>query len=138
MNWLFCHALRLRCGTGARTPPNHLDCPTASPTRQASAAPTFTFQDGRLRLRLQPGATEPLAIFSVEQDSGRLTGAGHASTRGNTPRNFTIDPSGAWVLAANQDSDDIGVFSRDADTGQLSPVGDMVWAPMAVCLRFGP
>ena len=79
-----------------------------------------------------------LAIFSVDQDTGRLTSAGHASTRGQTPRNFTLDPSGAWVLAANQDSDDISVFSRDADTGQLDPVGDMVWAPMAVCLLFGP
>ncbi|MYC94304.1 MAG: lactonase family protein [Caldilineaceae bacterium SB0661_bin_32] len=79
-----------------------------------------------------------LAIFSVDQDSGRLTAAGHASTRGQTPRNFTIDPTGAWVLAANQDSDDICVFSRDADNGQLTPAGDMVWAPMAVCLLFGP
>ena len=59
-------------------------------------------------------------------------------TRGRTPRNFTLDPTGAWLLAANQDSDDISVFQRDADSGQLTPVGDMVWAPMPVCLKFGP
>jgi 6-phosphogluconolactonase len=79
-----------------------------------------------------------IAIFSVDQESGGLTAAGHASTRGQTPRNFTLDPSGEWLLAANQDTDDISVFSRDADSGQLTPVGDMVWAPMPVCLKFGP
>ena len=81
---------------------------------------------------------DTIAIFSVDQESGRLTAAGHASTRGRTPRNFTLDPTGAWLLAANQDSDDISVFRRDADSGQLTPVGETVWAPMPVCLLFGP
>ena len=31
-------------------------------------------------------------------------------------------PDRAWLLAANQDSDDISVFQRDADSGQLTPV----------------
>ena len=57
---------------------------------------------------------------------------------GRTPRNFTLDPTGAWLLAANQDSDDIGVFGRDIDSGNLTPHGEMVWAPMPVCLLFGP
>ena len=52
--------------------------------------------------------------------------------------NFTIDPTGNWVLAANQDSEDICVFSRDADSGQLTPEGDMVPTPMPVCLLWGP
>ncbi len=81
---------------------------------------------------------DTIAIFAVDDGSGRLTSVGHASTRGRTPRNFTLDPTGAWLLAANQDSDDIGVFGRDIDTGQLTPRGEMVWAPMPVCLLFGP
>ena len=80
---------------------------------------------------------DTIAIFAVDAESGLLTAAGHASTRGRTPRNFKLDPTGDWLLAANQDSDDISVFSRDADSGQLSPVGEMVSAPMPVCLLFG-
>ena len=126
-------------GTGALTPIQTISTLPDGVTDKTgfSCADIHVSQDGRFVYGSNRGH-DTLAIFSVDQDSGRLTAAGHASTRGNTPRNFTIDPSGAWVLAANQDSDDIGVFSRDADTGQLSPVGDMVWAPMAVCLRFGP
>ena len=32
------------------------------------------------------------------------------STGGKTPRNFGIDPTGRYLLAANQDSDSIVVF----------------------------
>ena len=102
-----------------------------------SCADIHVSSDGRFVYGSNRGH-DTLAIFSVDATSGLLTAAGHASTRGNTPRNFTLDPTGAWVLAGNQDSDDIAVFSRDASGGQLTPAGDLVWAPMPVCLLFGP
>ncbi|MXY20197.1 MAG: lactonase family protein [Dehalococcoidia bacterium] len=79
---------------------------------------------------------DSIAIFAVDEDSGRLTALGHRSTRGRTPRNFGIDPSGRFLIAANQDSDSIVSFHIDQDTGQLTPTGHELNIPMPVCIRF--
>ncbi|WP_206028518.1 lactonase family protein [Thalassoroseus pseudoceratinae] len=77
-----------------------------------------------------------IAIFRVNPDTGKLSAVGHASTRGETPRNFNITPDGKFLLAANQDSDDVAVFTIDQETGKLDPVGEPVSVPMPVCVRF--
>ena len=79
---------------------------------------------------------DSIAIFSVDEDTGRLTAADHQSTQGWTPRNFAIAPSGEFLLAANQDSDTIVSFSIDAESGALTPTGSVTEIPMPVCLRF--
>jgi len=79
---------------------------------------------------------DSLAIFVVDQESGKLTPAGHQSTLGKNPRNFAIDPTGKFLLAANQDSDSIAVFRIDPQTGALEPVGEPISIPKPVCVRF--
>ena len=76
-----------------------------------------------------------IAIFAIQQD-GTIDPRGHASTQGEIPRNFGIDPSGRYLLAANQNSDSVVVFRINAETGQLSPTGDVVQVPTPVCVRF--
>ena len=126
-------------GSGALDPiQTHTTLPEGTVDRTGfSCADVHVSSDGRFLYGSNRGH-DTLAIFSIDQESGRLTPAGHASTRGRTPRNFTIDPTGNWVLAANQDSDDICVFRRDAGSGQLTPVGDLTPTPMPVCLLWGP
>ncbi|HEV2106681.1 MAG TPA: beta-propeller fold lactonase family protein, partial [Thermomicrobiales bacterium] len=58
------------------------------------------------------------------------------SSGGKEPRNFNIDPSGRWLLAANQNSDTIVPFRRDADSGMIEPAGAMVEVPTPVCVVF--
>jgi 6-phosphogluconolactonase len=53
-----------------------------------------------------------------------------------TPRNFAIDPTGAFLLVANQKSDNIVVFRLDQRTGGLSFTGQKVEVPSPVCLKF--
>src|SRR5207253_11384825 len=48
---------------------------------------------------------DSIAVLAIEADTGRLRPAGQESTRGKTPRSFGVDPTGAYLLAANQDSD---------------------------------
>jgi len=79
---------------------------------------------------------DSLAIFAIDQDTGRLTALGHASTLGHTPRNFAIDPAGAYLLAANQDSDTVVTFRIDPRTGQLTLVGPVATVPSPVCVLF--
>ena len=76
-----------------------------------------------------------LVIYAVDPTQGTLRLLGHASTRGSIPRNFTVDPTGSWVLVANQDSDNLAVFRIDHSTGGLIPTGDPVAAPTPVCVK---
>jgi 6-phosphogluconolactonase len=78
-----------------------------------------------------------IGVFSVS-DNGRLTYLEDVSTRGRVPRNFAIDPSGRWLLAANQNSNDIFVFALNARTGKLTPVGGRVRVGNPACITFLP
>jgi 6-phosphogluconolactonase len=42
---------------------------------------------------------------------------------GRTPRHFALDPTGAYMLVANQDSGSIGTYTVHPHTGQLRPAG---------------
>lgn len=77
-----------------------------------------------------------IAMFSIDEDTGRLTPLGHQPTGGKTPRNFGIDPTGTYLLAANQDSDTITVHRIDPKTGRLEKTEHSADVPMPVCLKF--
>jgi 6-phosphogluconolactonase len=81
---------------------------------------------------------DSLAIFTVDEKTGKLTAAGHQKTLGSTPRNFCIDPTGAYIVACNQNTDNVAVFKVDQANGKLTQVGEMVSIPAAVCVKFLP
>ncbi|MFN3421646.1 MAG: lactonase family protein, partial [Armatimonadota bacterium] len=81
---------------------------------------------------------DSIAIFAIDEATGKLTSVGHQSTQGKTPRNFGIDPTGTYLFAANQDSDNIVVFRIDAQTGKLEPTGHIIEVPTPVCVKFLP
>jgi 6-phosphogluconolactonase len=68
--------------------------------------------------------------------SGALALEQVISTEGDWPRNFSLDPTGRWLLVANQRSDSIVVFSRDPQSGRLTPTQQRLALPSPVCLRF--
>lgn len=78
---------------------------------------------------------DSLAIFAIGED-GRLKAIGHESTRGKNPRNFGIDPSGRFLIVANQDSNSVVSFRVDPDSGRLMATGDVHEVSMPVCVRF--
>jgi 6-phosphogluconolactonase len=77
-----------------------------------------------------------IAIFTIDESTGRLTPAGYQPTGGKSPRNFAIDPSGAYLLAANQGSDSVVVFRIDSASGGLKPTGQSIEVGAPVCIRF--
>jgi 6-phosphogluconolactonase len=79
---------------------------------------------------------DSIAVFAVDQKSGRLTFVENQSTQGRTPRHFAIDPSGRWLLAENQASDSVVVFAIDPDTGRLKPTGQTISVGSPVCAVF--
>jgi 6-phosphogluconolactonase len=81
---------------------------------------------------------DSIAIFTIDEKSGKLTAAGRQGEGIKTPRNFAIDPSGKFLLVANQDGDSILVFRIDAKTGALRATGEKVEVGQPVCLKFVP
>ena len=81
---------------------------------------------------------DSLAVFAVDEASGRLTFVEHQSSRGKTPRCFAIDPTGQYLIAANQNSDNVVVFRINAQTGKLTWTGQTVEVGSPVCVTFVP
>jgi 6-phosphogluconolactonase len=52
------------------------------------------------------------------------------------PRSFGLDPTGKWLISADQDVDTLVVFSIDQKTGRLTPTGQKVACGMPVCVKF--
>ncbi|MDB6030517.1 MAG: pgl 1 [Verrucomicrobiales bacterium] len=76
-----------------------------------------------------------IAVYEIARN-GTLRQVEIQPTQGKTPRNFGIDPTGQWLLAANQDSDNIVVFKIDPKTGKLQSTGKTVEVGMPVCVEF--
>ena len=70
--------------------------------------------------------------------NGQLTHVGHESTRGKSPRNFGLDPTGNYLLVANHGSNDIYVFRVDKQSGLLDYTGYSAQVPTPVCLKMIP
>jgi 6-phosphogluconolactonase len=81
-----------------------------------------------------------IALFKIDNATGKLTLVEHTSTDGEKPRAFNLDPSGRFLIACNQDSSNIAVFSINPDTGHLSSTGQQQLLPLGnpVTIAFVP
>jgi 6-phosphogluconolactonase len=80
---------------------------------------------------------DSLAVFAVDQQTGRLRFRQTQKTGGRTPRNFGVDPTGRYLLAANQGTGSVVAF-RIAPRGDtvLQVTDHRIEAPSPVCVRF--
>ena len=85
-----------------------------------------------------------ICLLELSLQSGHLTtrGAGpkpaNPSFLGQNPWNLAIDPSGAYHLVANQNSDSLVGFAIDQQIGSLKQIGEPVSVPMLVCIQWYP
>lgn len=91
-------------------------------------------QDGKFLYGSNRGENT-IVIFSIDQQTGRLSLVGRESVKGDWPRNFTLDPTGKFLLVANQNSNNITVFKRDIEKGTLTFLNEQKLAK-PVCLVF--
>jgi 6-phosphogluconolactonase len=77
-----------------------------------------------------------IATLAVSADGSRLTFQRRGSCGGKVPRHIALDPSERWLLVANQESDNISVYARDAGSGQLSEIGKSFAISKPQCLVF--
>jgi 6-phosphogluconolactonase len=76
-----------------------------------------------------------IVTFAVQPD-GTLKLAGHTSCSGDWPRNFTIDPSGEFLLVGNQKSDSISVFRLNKANGLPEEPAKKFRVTAPGCLKF--
>lgn len=79
---------------------------------------------------------DSIASYAVDQVTGRLTPIEYSASQGQKPRGFAVDPSGAFLLVANQDSDNIVTFRIDGDHGVLISTGHRLQISNPTCLKF--
>jgi 6-phosphogluconolactonase len=105
-------------------------------TGAKGAADIHVSPDGKFLYASNRGESNTLAIFSIDNATGKLTAKGYQSTMGQTPRNFNFDPSGNFILAANQNSDNVVIFKVDKKTGKLTDTGKRIEVGKPVCVKW--
>jgi len=101
------------------------------------AADIHISPDGKFLYASNRGPNEDsIAIYSIDEKTGKLELKGHQDTYGEHPRNFAIDPSGKFLLVANQFTDNVVIFRRDIETGILTKLPHELTVPNASSLQL--
>ncbi|MGV3528646.1 MAG: lactonase family protein [Flavisolibacter sp.] len=104
-------------------------------TGKFTSADIHLSKDGKFLYTTNRDDLNQITIFKVMAD-GRLERVGFQSTLGKTPRNFSINPSGKYLLVAHQNSNDVVIFRINAETGLLTDTGKRIPVSKPVCLKW--
>lgn len=102
---------------------------------EQSGAELMLSADKRFLYASNRGDANEISCYAVQED-GTLKLLKRTPSGGKAPRHFTIDPTGRFLLAANQDSDNVTLFSRNPETGSLKPIGRITGLGAPVYLLF--
>lgn len=103
-------------------------------TEHNGAAAIRISADGRFLYTSNRGHNS-IATFAID-NAGELEFVNHVSTFGEFPRDFNIDPSGNYVLAVNQNTNNGSLYRRDPVNGTLTTLAINIPTPEAVCVLF--
>lgn len=92
--------------------------------------------DGKFLYCSNRGESNTIGILRINKENGMLVWEDAQPTLGLKPRNFNFDPTGKYLLVANQDSNEIVIFERDLDTGLLNDTGKRIEVSKPVCLKW--
>jgi 6-phosphogluconolactonase len=79
---------------------------------------------------------DSIAIFRVEEATGKLTPVDIVPAGGSNCREFNFEPSGKYMFVANMGSNSIVTFAVDPDTGKMTPTGAKIETPKPVSVQF--
>jgi 6-phosphogluconolactonase len=110
---------------------------TDSTTRTFKGSADIHFSpDGKFLYASNRGAVNSICIYKVNAKTGQLQIVGYETSKIATPRNFVIDPTGNYLLVANQSKNNIVVFKRDFKTGLIAFTGITYQTGTPVCLKM--
>lgn len=79
---------------------------------------------------------DSIAVFLIDQGTGRLTYIEATPSGGHQPRFFTLAPDERHLYALNESSHDIVTFSVDPESGRLGPGQAPIACGSPVCMVF--
>jgi len=91
--------------------------------------------DGRYLYASNRGDYNNIAIYKINED-GKLEMVSHQSTLGNVPRDIEISPDDQYLIAANQNSDNLVSFKIDQSTGLLQAPKILEGIATPACIKF--
>lgn len=100
------------------------------------AADIHISPDGKFLYASNRTPSNTIAIYAIDSKTGKLTPKGFEPVQGDVPRNFVIDPTGNFLLVANQETDNVVIFKRDTKTGLLTYTGKQLQVGNPVCLKW--
>ena len=102
----------------------------------AGSADIHVSPDGNFLYASNRGESNTIVIYAINKKNGSLIVAGYQSTLGKTPRHFSLDPGGNFLLVANQNSDEIIIFKVNKITGLLTDTGKRISVSKPVCIKW--
>jgi 6-phosphogluconolactonase len=111
---------------GAMTPLQKMSTLPSGFAGSNTAGEVAVHPSGRFLYASNRGDDNSIAVFAVDSGKGTLALVEQIPTAGKTPRNFAIDPSGEWLLAANQDSNTVVTFRINRESGRLTRTGNSI------------
>ena len=98
----------------------------------------FLYESNRRTVSEFVRGVETVGVFAIDAKDGTLSPVEQTPTGGAMPRNFKIDPTGSYLMTANELSNNIVVFKVNSNTGRLTKTGAEVKVDTPVCIQFVP
>jgi 6-phosphogluconolactonase (cycloisomerase 2 family) len=95
-----------------------------------------TSPDGKFLYVTNRGDANQVVVFRIDQASGKLEEIQRRSLEGKEPREFAFDPTGKFMLFANQKSNQIVTVRRDPQSGMIGDTVQKFDADSPSYLRF--
>lgn len=102
---------------------------------KTSAADIHISADGKFLYATNRGDANTISCFEIKKN-GKLKWKQTTSTLGKGPRNFSIDPTGNFLLVAHQYTNEVVIFKIDKTSGKLADSGKRIELCSPVCLVF--
>jgi 6-phosphogluconolactonase len=105
---------------------------------KVGAADIHVSPNGKFLYASNRGDGDEIVTYEISPVTGQLRFIDRFRTLGKTPRNFIIDPTGKFLIAGNQNSNTVNVFTIDQKSGRISPTRNSINIDMPVCLKLVP
>ena len=105
-------------------------------TGRFTSADIHVSSNGKYLYTSNRDSLNTISVFAIQPNEGYLRPIQSQSTLGKTPRNFNIDPSGNFLLVANQNSNEIVVLNVNKETGLLTDALKRISVGSPVCLKW--
>jgi 6-phosphogluconolactonase len=81
---------------------------------------------------------DSIGVFAIDPARGTLTEVEQAPPGGTMPRNFAIDPTGAYLFSANELTGNVLLLKVDGASGRLARTTTELKIDVPVCIVFVP